>query len=208
MPKAATTPPRPVARSGAKREHEVLAAATKVFYERGYAEASIQDIANELGILKGSLYHYIASKEDLLLRLLERTQQEVGTILDEVIALDGLTPLARLREYFGRQATYTMRNIEVSVIYYRGLELLSDVPRRDLTRRRRVHERFVVELIEAGQAAGEIDPSVDPELSTRLLFGATLWIYRWYRPGGRVSAARVLAELDGLITRSLAVRSA
>ncbi len=47
-----------------RRDQEVIDAAAKVFYERGFADASVQDVADELGILKGSLYHYIETKED------------------------------------------------------------------------------------------------------------------------------------------------
>src|SRR5690242_13433489 len=45
-----------------KRDREVLDTAARVFYERGYSDASVQDVADELGILKGSLYHYIKTK--------------------------------------------------------------------------------------------------------------------------------------------------
>jgi TetR/AcrR family transcriptional regulator, cholesterol catabolism regulator len=45
-----------------RRDQEVIDAAAKVFYERGFADASVQDVADELGILKGSLYHYIETK--------------------------------------------------------------------------------------------------------------------------------------------------
>src|ERR1700744_339601 len=85
---AAGTRARAGRANGARREREVLDAATKVFSSRGYADASVQDIADELGILKGSLYHYIDSKEDLLFRLLEETHDEVQTIMDEVAAMD------------------------------------------------------------------------------------------------------------------------
>ena len=53
------------------RSQDVLEAAVRVFHKKGYASSSIQDIADEVGVLKGSLYHYIDSKEDLLARLFE-----------------------------------------------------------------------------------------------------------------------------------------
>src|SRR4051812_27611291 len=92
------TTPR-AAKGPRRRDQEVLDAAAKVFHTRGYADASVQDIADELGILKGSLYHYIDSKEDLLFRLLDETHDDVQKNLDEVAALPDLTPLERLREY-------------------------------------------------------------------------------------------------------------
>ena len=41
-----------------------MAAAVRIIFEKGYSGASLQDVANEVGVLKGSLYYYFASKED------------------------------------------------------------------------------------------------------------------------------------------------
>ena len=169
-----------------RRDQEVLDAAAKVFHTRGYADASVQDIADELGILKGSLYHYIDSKEDLLFRLLDETHEEVQAILEEVAALPDLTPLERLREYTRRQVDYTSRNLAKMAIYYHDADQLSDDRRRELTRKRRVHEKFVTDLITQAQERGEANASLDPKVVANCLFGSMIWVYRWYKPGGRL----------------------
>src|SRR3954468_13338665 len=84
------------ARGRKRRDEEVLDAAARVFARRGYSDASVQDVADELGILKGSLYHYIRAKEDLLFWLLEAVHGDVQAILDEVAAEDGLGSLERI----------------------------------------------------------------------------------------------------------------
>src|SRR4029079_10204677 len=104
--KAAATP----AKAPKKRDREVLDAAARVFYERGYSDASVQDVADELGILKGSLYHYIDTKEDLLFRLLQETHDEIYLILEEVAALEGLNPIDRLEIYIRKQVEYNIDN--------------------------------------------------------------------------------------------------
>jgi AcrR family transcriptional regulator len=174
-----------------RRDPEVLDAAVKVFYSRGYADASVQDIADELGILKGSLYHYIDSKEDLLFRILEETHDEVETILQAVAAMDDQPPLERLREYTSRQVEYTSRHLTKMAIYYHDVDLLSDKRRKELYRKRRVHEQFVVDLIEEAQARGEAPKSLDARLATNYLFGSMIWVYRWYRPGGKLKPAQL-----------------
>ncbi|TMJ43828.1 MAG: helix-turn-helix transcriptional regulator, partial [Alphaproteobacteria bacterium] len=45
---------------------DIVSAAAKVFRTKGYHAATVRDIAEEVGILKGSLYHHFASKEELL----------------------------------------------------------------------------------------------------------------------------------------------
>ena len=96
-------------RSTPRRDQEVLSAAARVFYARGYADASVQHVADELGILKGSLYHYISSKEELLYRLLDETHGDASRILAQVEAEQGLAPLARLRLYVRRQVALQPR---------------------------------------------------------------------------------------------------
>jgi TetR/AcrR family transcriptional regulator, cholesterol catabolism regulator len=198
---------RPGRANGARREQEVLDAATKVFYSRGYSDASVQDIADELGILKGSLYYYIDSKEDLLFRLLDETHEEVQAILEEVAALEGVGPLDRLREYFGRQVAYTTRNLAKMAIYYHDLDQLSAGRRKDLNRKRRVHEKFVIDLIEQAKKAGEVDSEIDANLTVNYLFGSMIWVYRWYKPGGKFKTDQVSQGLADFVTRSLGARS-
>lgn len=190
--------------NGRRRDQEVLDAATKVFHARGYADASVQDIADELGILKGSLYHYIDSKEDLLYRLLEESHNEVDAILEEVKALGDLPPLERLAVYTTRQVEYTCRNLAKMAIYYHDGDQLSRARRRQLQAKRRAHEDFVAGLIVEAQKAGDVHQSVDAQLVSNFLFGSMIWVYRWYRPGGRLRPAPFAAACTDYIVHGLA----
>src|SRR3954454_24945459 len=122
-----------------RRDDEVLRAAAKVFYERGYASATVQDIADELGILKGSLYHYIATKEDLLLRLCEALHADVDRILAEVRLELDLSPLDRLDRYIRRQVLFNLDHLERVKVYYSEMERLSGANRRAVVARRKEH---------------------------------------------------------------------
>jgi AcrR family transcriptional regulator len=166
-----------------RRDREVLDAAAKVFYERGYAAASVQHVADELGILKGSLYHYIKTKEDLLFRLLQETHDDVDRILGEVQAVEGLSPLERLHLYVRKQVEYNIDALERVSVYYHDVDRLAEGRRKEIFARRRVHDRFVAELIAAAQASGEADPGQDPKLLSPNIFATIIWVYRWYRPG-------------------------
>jgi AcrR family transcriptional regulator len=166
-----------------KRDREVLDAAAKVFYERGYSDASVQDVADELGILKGSLYHYIKTKEDLLFRLLEETHDEIYEVLEAVAAVEDLDPLARLELYVRRQVEYNIDNLLRVSVYYHDLERLSPERRKRIISRRREHERWVVELVKEAQKAGQADASVDATILSRCIFATIIWTYRWYRKG-------------------------
>jgi TetR/AcrR family transcriptional regulator, cholesterol catabolism regulator len=195
MPQARTrkSKPEPAAKVR-KREQEVLDAAAQVFYDRGYADATVQDVADALGILKGSLYYYIRTKEDLLFRLLEQVHDEVDKLLDEIAKdREGTPPLERLEEYVRRQAEHSMRNLVPITVYYHDIERLSDERQRTILDRRKAHEGFVLELIEQAQASGAVDPKQDSRMLCNCVFGSIIWTYRWYRPRGRVNVTDAAA---------------
>ena len=177
--KAPAAKARPAAK---KRDREVLDAAAKVFYERGYSDASVQDVADALGILKGSLYHYIDTKEDLLFRLLEETHDEVNRVLEEVDAVADIGPLERLELYVRREVTYNIDNLQRVSVYYHDIDRLSPDRRKVIIGRRKEHEQWVARQIELAQAAGQADPEQDAKILSNCIFATIIWTYRWYRP--------------------------
>src|SRR6266496_3647760 len=72
-----------------RRRGEVLDAAVRVFHAKGYDATSIQDIADEVGILKGSIYYYITSKEDVLFEILDEVHRAAFNAVVEAIEIDG-----------------------------------------------------------------------------------------------------------------------
>src|SRR3954470_12301411 len=75
-------------KAATSREDEILAAAARIFREKGYHAASVRDIAESVGLLKGSLYHYIRSKEELLARLFDGALEGTVRELDLIASRD------------------------------------------------------------------------------------------------------------------------
>jgi AcrR family transcriptional regulator len=198
-PERKTTRPR-----ARRRDADVLAAATKVFYDRGYEGASVQDVADELGILKGSLYHYIRTKEDLLFRLFEDVHEQVDEILDDLEAEDIEDPLTRLSEYIRRQVDYNLANLERIAIYYHDMGSLTGARLEEVAKARRRHDRFVTRCIRDAQERGLSDPEVDPRVVSPCIFASIIWTYRWYKPNGRLSRARVAESVADFALRGVA----
>jgi len=180
---------RPARRNGngtrRRRDQEVIDTAAQIFFERGYTEASVQDIADALGMLKGSLYYYIDTKEDLLFRVLEQVHDEVDAIMHDTIALPDLTALQRLAAYVRSLVIHITANLPRMSVYYHDIDRLGPERHDIVLRRRRAHQDFVTELIQAAQSTGEADPTADARLTSDFVFGAVIWTYRWYTPRGR-----------------------
>ena len=181
----------------------MLDVAAKLFHERGYADTSVQDIADELGILKGSLYHYIEVKEDLLFRLLEQLHDDTQALLEQVAAREDLSPLERLSLYVRTQVQFDLENLARVAVYYNDYERLSPARRAEILGRRRIFERWVSDMIEQAQAAGDADPGLDARLLGNFLHGALLWTYRWYRPRGRVSRETIAETCAAFVLRGV-----
>jgi AcrR family transcriptional regulator len=190
-----------------KRDEQVLEAAIKVFYERGYADATVQDVADEVGILKGSLYHYISAKEDLLYRLFELVHEQVEAIKRSAETATDLNPIERLELYIHRQVEYNLANIERISIYYRDLHLLGPERLAVVQAERRAHNAFVTDQIKEAQRAGLTDDALDAEMLANCVFATIIWTYRWYRSDSRRSREAVAGLCRSFAMRGIGSRN-
>jgi AcrR family transcriptional regulator len=181
------------ANSSKKREREIVDAAAEIFHRQGYADTSVQDVADAVGILKGSLSYYIKSKEDLLFRVLEEVHEDAHGIIEEVAAMNA-PPLERLAAYFRKHVEYNTHNLTKVAVTYHDFGLLSGERRETIIKERQVYERFVVGLIKEAQEAGDVRPEVDARLAAYSALGMANWVYTWYKPSGKTTPEE-LAEL-------------
>ena len=187
------------------RYQQILDVAAEIFYEKGYAATSIQDIATRAGLLKGSLYHYISSKEDLLLGVMGDFHDAIIEISDEIVAgtPDAGTALRRLIE---AHVAYNARHrIRGGVCYNEFRSLSHDNWQRILDIRDR-YERTVRGVIVRAQKEGSVRADADARVATFAILGAINSLHHWYREGGPLSpedVGRQYADtlLDGLTAR-------
>lgn len=184
-----------------RRDAEVLDAAAEVLYDRGYASATVQDVADALGILKGSLYYYIDSKEDLLYRLMDEIHNGVDELLAGVEAVEGLSAIERIELYVRRTVEYNARNLKKITVYYHDIDQLSGERLKEILGRRHTHEERVTTLIRQAQADGDASPDLDTKLLSHCVFAVIIWMYRWYRPGRGISVEE-LADTSTRFVRS------
>jgi TetR/AcrR family transcriptional regulator, cholesterol catabolism regulator len=187
-----------------KREREIIDVAAGIFHRQGYADTSVQDVADAVGILKGSLYYYIDSKEDLLFRVLEEVHEDAHAIVEEVGAMDA-PPLERLGAYLRKHVAYNTNNLTKVAVYYHDFGLLSPDRREVIIEQRRVYERFVIGLIREAQEEGAVSPLVDAKLAAYSVLGMANWVYTWYSPKGKTSPSELASLIADLIVGGLEV---
>ena len=159
--------------------------------QNGFASASVQDLADALGLLKGSVYYYIDSKEDLLYRLMEEIHDGIDELLREVQEDTELTAAEALKLYVKKTIAFSARNLKKITIYYHEIDQLSPAHRREILRRRQDHEDYVTELIRQQQEHGDVAADLDASLLSKFVFGSIVWMYRWYKPGRGLSVEQI-----------------
>jgi AcrR family transcriptional regulator len=184
------------------RRDDVIEAAVRVFHQKGYATASIQDVAAEVGVLKGSLYHYIDSKEDLLARIFEDSAGHFTAMLEEAGGLDE-RPVERLRSFAYACSLWYLQNIERMTIYVTEWKHLTGKRLKEVMRIREDYERRLTSLIGEVVEAGEATPELDVNFATYYIFGALNGLPAWYRRRGPDPADRIAAAYAELIVATV-----
>ena len=189
------------------RWNEILDAAGQVFYEKGYRAARIEDIAARVGILKGSLYYYIESKEDLLFQLVDAAHSSGLTTLVEPPELAASDAPTRLRAFIARWMVVLAANSSYSSVTELELGALSgDRYQQVMAKRNQLHG-FVRRIIEQGIDDGDFAPA-DLGVATNTIFQMLNATRSWFRPSGRLTLDDIGEWYCAFVIRGLRLGSA
>jgi AcrR family transcriptional regulator len=186
------------------REDQVRAAALRLFKEKGYHATSMRDIAAAVGINKGSLYSYIKSKEDLLIPVFEQAQGVLTSQIEQICADANLSATERLKRAIHAHVTAVADNLDILTVYlseWRQLGTESLATNRD----QRARYAFLFhEILSEGMASGEFRP-MDTRIVMLGMIGMCNYLFRWYRPEGRLTPDQVADELIDMVMQGVAV---
>jgi AcrR family transcriptional regulator len=169
--------------------------ALRVFADKGYYGATMDDVARAAGITKASIYHHVSGKEALLERGLKRALDALFAILAEPDVAAG-EPVERLVRIVTRVGETTLALLpELSVLF--GVRGASRVEREALERRR-AFDHVVTGLIAQAQRDGALRADVDARIMTRLIFGMSNSVVAWYGSGSSITRAQLVHALVGL----------
>jgi AcrR family transcriptional regulator len=193
---ATSRPPR-------RRHREVLEAAARVFHEKGYESTSIQDIAESVGILKGSLYYYIRSKDDLLYEILQGVHEDALANIKKVDEVEG-DALQKIRAFVTTHLTFNAENLVKMGVFFHDFRSLSEERKQVIVEERDYYDQLLRDLIRQGQEEGLVCPDVDPKIAAFGVIGMLNWVYQWYRPGGERTVAEIADEFADFVVAGFA----
>ncbi len=181
------------------RRAELTRAAARLFAEKGYHGTSVNDLAEALGVQKGSLYSHIDSKADLLWEVAREGSDAFHAALDAVPE-DGAV-LDRIEAALRAHLRVVAEQLDVATVFVREWRYLEGERRATFVAERRRYEERIRALFREGREHGELRTDLDDATAALLMLSAANWAYTWLRPGVDTDALadRFTAQLlDGM----------
>ncbi len=181
----------------------VLREAARLFNEKGFAQASLDEVADRLGITKPALYHYFRSKDEILFECYQHAFDAADAALAEAHR-EGRSGLEKMATFL---RTYLLGGLGSAwhVLPLRDQKLLADDFRLRLDERRRGRRDKLRDIISEGVIDGSIRPC-NPKLIVSAWAGTVAWVIESFRNDGEWLVADVTEELVTLFVRGLAPR--
>jgi AcrR family transcriptional regulator len=178
----------------ATRRDELVAVAARLFAERGYHGTSMADLAEAMGVQKGSLYSLTGSKQDLLLVVTREGAAAFHTALDRVP--EDADPLSRIGAALRGHLAVVAEQADTATVFTREWRFLQEPELTAFRDERRRYETRWRSLLAEAAERGMLRADLDFEATVLLVLSAANWAYTWIRPG---------ADTDALADRFFAV---
>lgn len=178
----------------------LLDTATHLFASQGFERTSVHEIVSTAGVTKGALYHYFASKDDLLWESYARLLRQQSEHLAVIAAREG-TATERLRAAAADVVATTLDNMDDATVFARNLHLLGPDTREVVRAGRREYRDAFEELIHEGVEQGEFRQDLNLSLLVYNFFGSIMYLTVWYSSDGEWSPDDIATAFgDQLIT--------
>lgn len=185
------------------RRREVLDAATEVMWAKGYGSSSMSEIAREAGVVKGALYHYVESKEQMLYLIVKEVFDASFAEIDPIAELD-LPPLERLATFVRSHVRFAARHRRAYLLCLRDLRHLSPELQVDVTRGGLASRGTLRRILRACREEGLVDDSIDLDLQVTLVLAGLFYVVRWLRHAGDDAVERMAGHQARIVVSGLA----
>jgi TetR/AcrR family transcriptional regulator, cholesterol catabolism regulator len=163
------------------RRDELTRTAARLFAERGFHGTSMGDLAEAMGVQKGSLYSLTGSKQELLQTTLRQGADAFHGALDEVP--EDAPAVERIRLALRGHLRVVAEQLDVATVFTREWRYLEGEAREAFLAERRRYEERWRSLFRDGVDSGELRTDLDVAAAALLVLSAANWAYTWLEPG-------------------------
>src|SRR5580704_8572364 len=183
-----------------RRLSKILLHATEVFYEKGYAGASMRDLSRASGISLSGLYYYFESKEKLLYLIQKETFTTIVERLRE--RLDAVAdPEQRIRIFILNHLEYFLVNRKAMKVLSHEDDVLKNGFGAEVAAIKRAYYRICVGLLDDFRRERKLGGS--SRLAVLSLFGMMNWIYTWYNPRVDADAEQIAGKMGDIFLHGM-----
>lgn len=162
-----------------ERQNQILNAAARLFVKQGYAGTSIRDIAQQVGLLAGSVYHHFPSKEDLFVAIHREGFRQLVVASENAIRNEA-DPWRRLELACTVHINSAVAGDAIARITAVGLFAIHENRlQKRLEKDRRNYDQIIRKLV----ADLDLPRTTNRSIFRLALLGALNWALVWYRPG-------------------------
>lgn len=174
------------AQNAVKPRQLITDTAVRLFSEHGYTGTTMRDIAEAVGVLPGSLYAHIDSKETLLLEIVQNGIEQFLAI-ERLLESSTEPPEARLRTAIKAHIAAVVQSPERMLVVFHQWRFLSEPNRARVVAMRRRYAQTFKQIIEEGGQSGDFSPDLDASVAVLSVLGSLNWVPEWYSPNGPIS---------------------
>jgi TetR/AcrR family transcriptional regulator, cholesterol catabolism regulator len=172
------------------RRQAVIDASARAFATNGFHATSIKELVEATGLKAGGLYHYIGSKDELLVQICDDLMEPLLDTVREIAASDDPARV-QLRRIMHTWIEHLERKRDHMLVFQQERHVLAHGPQwQHVRRQRKEFEELLGEIFARGQMNGEFQLA-DRDLSLRALLGMVNQLPQWFRRDGRLSAAEI-----------------
>jgi AcrR family transcriptional regulator len=168
------------------RRDELSRQAARLFAKKGYHGTSVGDLAEAMGVRKGSLYAHIAGKQDLLYATMREGARAFHGALDAIP--EELRATEKLRLALRGHLRIVAEQLEIATVFVQEWRYLEGERLEEIVAERRRYEERIRALFREGRELGELRSDLDEHVAALLLLSAANWAYTWLREGADTDA--------------------
>jgi len=165
-----------------KKKEDIILSAVKIVNEKGYQKATMEEIAAELLMTKGSLYYYFKNKEDLIFQCHEMVLVQAIEELQQYINAKQSNE-EKLREMIKTHIQYAIEKKETFNMIIKPDQTFSEDQLNPILLKRNEYAGLFDQVILAGIKTAEFTID-EPKIARMILLGSMNWIQQWYNPFG------------------------
>lgn len=171
----------------------LLAAAAKLFREKGYAETTVRELAAEVGIQSGSIFHHFDSKGEILFNVMKEVVLSMEVALEMALEEANSTE-EKIRALIMNELAFIHgKTGNATAVLVHEWRSLNKEQQQDLLKERAAYFDIWQKVFEQAEQEGMIN--IEPVYLRQLINGAIIWTGNWYKPGGKLSMSNLVDRI-------------